>query len=176
MKPCLLRVMANQPSRDALTDLSVTFRPIAAADQPFLQQLYASTREEEMALVDWSDRQKEAFLQMQFNAQHQYYQANYTQTAFQIILLHGEPIGRLYVARWEQEIRIVDLALLPEHRNRGIGSQILKDLLAEGKQQKLPVRIHVEQYNPALRLYDRMGFQKIGEHGVYWLMEARLGD
>ena len=96
--------------------------------------------------------------------------------AFQIILLHGEPIGRLYVARWEQEIRIVDLALLPEHRDRGIGSQILKDLLAEGKQQKLPVRIHVEQYNPALRLYHRMGFQKIGEHGVYWLMEARLGD
>jgi ribosomal protein S18 acetylase RimI-like enzyme len=164
--------MVNQPSRHALTDLGITFRPITSADHPFLQQLYASTREEEMAMVDWDDRQKEAFLQMQFNAQHQYYQANYTQTAFQIILRHGEPIGRLYVARWEQEIRIVDLALLPGHRDRGIGSQILKDLLAEGKQQKLPVRIHVEQYNRALRLYDRLGFQKIGEHGVYWLMEA----
>jgi ribosomal protein S18 acetylase RimI-like enzyme len=168
--------MANQLPGNALTNLGITFRSITPADQNFLQQLYASTREEEMALVDWGDRQKEAFLQMQFNAQHQYYQANYTQTAFQIILLNGEPIGRLYVARWEKEIRIVDLALLPEYRDRGIGSQILKDLLAEGKQQHLPVRIHVEQYNLALRLYERLGFQKIGEHGVYWLMEACLGN
>jgi ribosomal protein S18 acetylase RimI-like enzyme len=164
--------MANQLPGNALINLGITFRSINPTDQPFLQTLYASTREEEMALVDWGDRQKAEFLQMQFNAQHQYYQTNYTQTAFQIILMHGEPIGRLYVARWEKEIRIVDLALLPEHRDRGIGSQILKDLLAEGKQQNLPVRIHVEQYNRALRLYERLGFQKIGEHGVYWLMEA----
>jgi ribosomal protein S18 acetylase RimI-like enzyme len=169
--------MANLPPRNALIDLGVTFRDITSDDHPFLQRLYASTREEEMTLVDWGDRQKEAFLQMQFNAQHQYYQANYTQTAFQVILLHGKPIGRLYVARWEKEIRIVDLALLPENCDRGIGSQILKDLLAEGKQQNLPVRIHVEQYNRALRLYERLGFQKIGEHGVYWLMEVGVnGD
>ncbi len=168
--------MTQQSHSNALTDLGITFRPITIADQPFLQQVYASTRYEEMVLVDWGDLQKEVFLQMQFNAQHQYYQANYTQTAFQVILWHGESIGRLYVARWQQEIRIVDLALLPQHRDRGIGTQILKDLLAEGKQQHLPVRIHVEQFNRALRLYDRLGFQKIGEHGVYWLMESRPED
>lgn len=123
-------------------------------------------------MVDWSDRAKAEFLQMQFEAQHKYYQANYTQTSFQIILWHEESIGRLYVARWEQEIRIVDLALLPEYRDRGIGSHILQALLAEAAQQNLPLRIHVEQYNRALRLYQRFGFQKIGEHGVYWLMEC----
>jgi ribosomal protein S18 acetylase RimI-like enzyme len=164
--------MVDRSPHNALIDLGIAFRPIAPADRPFLQQVYASTREQEMAMVDWSDRAKAEFLQMQFDAQHQYYQANYTQTSFQIILLHGEAIGRLYVARWEDEIRIVDLALLPDYRDRGIGSQILQDLLAEAAQRNLPLRIHVEQYNRALRLYQRLGFQKIGEHGVYWLMQA----
>jgi ribosomal protein S18 acetylase RimI-like enzyme len=167
--------MVDRPPHHALTDLGVTFRDITPDDLPFLQRLYASTREEEMAMVDWSDRAKTEFLQMQFDAQHQYYQANYKQTSFQIVLLHGEAIGRLYVARWEQEIRIVDLAILPEHRDRGIGTQILQDLLAEAARCNLPLRIHVEQYNRALRLYQRLGFQKIGEHGVYWLMEACSG-
>jgi ribosomal protein S18 acetylase RimI-like enzyme len=163
--------MTDQLSHQTLSDRGVAFRSINPDDHPFLQKLYASTREEEMALVDWSDRQKAEFLKMQFDAQHQYYQANYKQTSFQLILLNGEPIGRLYVARWEQEIRIVDLALLPEYRGQGIGSQILQALLTEAAQQHLPLRIHVEQYNRALRLYQRFGFQKIGEHGVYWLME-----
>ncbi|WP_019499607.1 GNAT family N-acetyltransferase [Pseudanabaena sp. PCC 6802] len=168
--------LSHQLSHQALSDRGVTFRDITPEDLPFLQRLYASTREEEMAMVDWSDRAKADFLQMQFEAQHKYYQANYAQTSFQIILLHEEPIGRLYVARWEQEIRIVDLAILPEHRDRGIGSQILQDLLAEATRRGLPLRIHVEQYNRALRLYQRLGFQKIGEHGVYWLMECTPGE
>jgi ribosomal protein S18 acetylase RimI-like enzyme len=172
----LMTPMAEQDSQQSLqptlSNCGVTFRNITPEDRPFLQRLYASIREEEMALVDWSDVQKSEFLLMQFNAQHQYYQANYTQTSFQMMLLQGEPIGRLYVARWPQEHRIVDLAILPEYRNRGIGSQILKDLLAKAAQRHLPLRIHVEQNNRALRLYQRFGFQKIGEHGIYWLMEC----
>jgi ribosomal protein S18 acetylase RimI-like enzyme len=148
-----------------------TLRPITPEDEGLLYRVYASTRQDELAVADWDDGQKEAFLEMQFAAQHAFYMGQFPQAAFQIILLDGEPIGRLYVDRREDEIRIIDIALLAEHRNRGIGSTFLKDILAEGRQEGLPVRIHVEQYNPALRLYARLGFQKVAEHGIYTLLE-----
>jgi ribosomal protein S18 acetylase RimI-like enzyme len=150
---------------------SVTLRSIQPKDQDFLYQVYASTRTEELAVTDWDEGQKQGFLQMQFMAQHRHYQEHYPAAAFQVIVQHGQPIGRLYVDRWQHEIRIVDIALLPEHRGAGIGSSLLKDILAEGAQTGKPVTIHVEQFNPALRLYERLGFQKIGEVGVYFLMQ-----
>jgi len=150
----------------------ITLRPITPEDLNFLCQVYASTRQEEMALVtDWSEAQKTAFLKMQFNAQHAHYTEHYARAQFQIILLEGMPIGRLYVDRRTKEIRIVDISLLPEYRNQGIGSGLLKEILNEGAQASLPVTIHVEMFNPALRLYDRLGFHQIADHGVYYLME-----
>jgi ribosomal protein S18 acetylase RimI-like enzyme len=152
-------------------DINVSFRAAAASDRDFLSTVYASTRAEEMARVDWDDRQKADFLEMQFNAQHRYYQENYTDTDFLIILLDNRPIGRLYIARWPEEIRIVDLALLPEYRNKGIGTRLLSNVLDEAAAAGKPVRIHVEGFNPALSLYRRLGFEQIGDHGVYLLME-----
>ncbi|MGR8935951.1 MAG: GNAT family N-acetyltransferase [Gammaproteobacteria bacterium] len=151
--------------------MNIGFRSIAESDRSFIKAVYASTRAEELALVDWDDEQKRQFLDMQFSAQHCYYQENYTDTDFLILLLDNRPVGRLYVARWSDEIRIVDIALLPEYRNRGIGTRILQDLLAEAAAAQKPVRIHVECFNPALNLYRRLGFKRIGEHGVYYLME-----
>jgi ribosomal protein S18 acetylase RimI-like enzyme len=151
--------------------MNVSFRPIEDADQEFLVAVYASTRTEEMARVDWNDEQKAAFLEMQFSAQHRYYQENYTDTDFLIVLLDNRPIGRFYIARWPEEIRIVDLALLPEYRNAGIGTCLLTSVLEEAAVAGKPVRIHVEGFNPALSLYRRLGFMQIGEHGVYLLME-----
>jgi len=148
----------------------LTLRPITPDDRDFLYRVYASTREQELAQVDWDAAQKAAFLRMQFDAQYQDYQKNYSQARFQIILLDGQPIGRLYVDRWANEIRIVDIALLPEYRNRGLGTGYLKDILAEGQRAGLPVTIHVERFNPALHLYERLGFQPIEDKGVYWLM------
>ncbi|MGH8603206.1 MAG: GNAT family N-acetyltransferase, partial [Gammaproteobacteria bacterium] len=84
------------------------------------------------------------------------------------MLLDERPVGRLYLARWPSEIRIVDLALLPAHRNAGIGTRILSDLLAEAGRAGKPVRIHVEKLNPALRLYERLAFTRIADKGVYW--------
>lgn len=150
---------------------TITFRPITAQDEPFLYRLYASTRQEELALTDWDEEQKQSFLKMQFAAQHEYYQENYTETSFDMILVDGCPAGRLYVARWPEEMRIVDIALLPEYRNSGIGSGLIRDLLREAAQERLPLRIHVECFNPALRLYYRLGFQKIADKGVYHLLE-----
>jgi ribosomal protein S18 acetylase RimI-like enzyme len=108
---------------------------------------------------------------MQFNAQHQFYQEQFSKAEFLIILSDGRPAGRLYLDRREDEIRIVDIALLPEYRGSGMGTSILKDVLAEGKEKNLPVRIHVERYNRALSLYNRLGFIRIGDNGVYYLME-----
>lgn len=149
----------------------IAFRPITPEDTEFLYTVYAQTRAEELAPVDWTEPQKEAFLRSQFNAQHQAYQETYRGGDFLVILGNGQPIGRLYVARWEREIRIVDIALLPEHRNGGIGSAILKDILAEGERSGKRVSIHVEMFNPALALYERLGFRKLREHGVYHFME-----
>src|SRR5919206_320030 len=129
---------------------SITLRPIRADDEAFLLNVYASTRLDELAPLSWTIAQQMAFLTQQFTAQHQHYQTHYADANFDVIMLDGQPVGRLYVARWEDEIRLIDIALLPEYRNAGIGSGLLNDLLAEATQVGKPVRIHVEKLNPAL--------------------------
>ena len=146
-------------------------RTVTVDDADFLYSVYASTRADEMARVDWTMEQKDAFLRMQFNAQSQFYTENYPGAEFQVITLNDQAIGRLYIHRREKEIRIMDIALLPEYRNSGIGSALLRDILEQGKNLNLPVTIHVEQFNPAMRLYKRMGFHPKEDKGVYLLME-----
>ena len=170
--PRLLTLMADFRDRP-ITFIHAQF----PQDLPFLATVYASTRADEITMiVDWSDGQKTAFLEMQFQAQHSYYQDHYGDAEFLIVWEDDRPVGRLYIERWEDEIRsdefrIIDIALLPEARNQGIGSTILKAIQNLAQTEKRAVRIHVEQNNPALRLYHRLGFQKIGEVGVYFLME-----
>lgn len=148
-------------------------RPAGADDRDSLLRVYASTREEELRLVDWSDEQKAAFVRQQFEAQDAYYREHYEPATFDVIEVEGEPAGRLYVARWEEEIRIMDIALLPEHRGRGIGTALLRALLDEAAEAGKRLSIHVELNNPARRLYERLGFAAVEERGVYVLMEAR---
>jgi ribosomal protein S18 acetylase RimI-like enzyme len=148
----------------------LTFRPITDADLPFLAQLYASTRMEELAVTDWSDAQKAAFLQMQFDAQHAHYQKHYTGSDFLVIERDGGAVGRLYLARWSAEHRIVDIAFLPAHRGRGLGTALITDLLDEAAAAAKAVTIHVEKFNPAMSLYRRLGFVAAGEEGAYDLM------
>jgi ribosomal protein S18 acetylase RimI-like enzyme len=152
-------------------DERVTLRPAADEDREFLLRVYAGSREDEMALVDWEPEQQEAFLRMQFDAQDRYYRQHYVTAEFQVILLDDKPVGRLYVDRWPDEIRVMDIAVLPAHRRQGIGTHLLRRLMAEGERLGLPVCIHVEQFNPALHLYVRLGFRQIGTHGPYYLME-----
>ena len=149
----------------------ITFRKIVPKDESFLYLLYAGTREEELAVTDWDAAQKETFLKQQFDAQHQFYMEHFSEAEFQIILQKGEPIGRLYVDRRKDEIRLIDIALLAEQRGKGIGSWLLQDLMDEAKKVGKPIRIHVERFNPALRLYERLGFTHIADQGVYYLME-----
>jgi ribosomal protein S18 acetylase RimI-like enzyme len=149
----------------------ISLRPITPTDEDFLFNVYASTRADEMARVDWNDIQKESFLRMQFNAQHQYYVENYIGAEFSVILQNDQLVGRLYIHRRQNEIRIMDIALLPEYRKQGIGSSLLQDILQQGSDSGLPVTIHVERFNPALQLYERLGFRQKEDKGVYWLME-----
>ena len=151
-------------------DEPITLRPIGPGDEPWLSRIYASTREEELAQVAWEPGQREAFLALQFAAQHQYYQEVYPRADYRLILRDGQPAGRLYVNHGADEIRIVDIALLPEHRNRGLGTRLLRELLAEADAAGLPLTIHVERFNPALRLYARLGFRQLADKGVYLLL------
>jgi len=149
----------------------VELRPRNEADAVFLFSVYASTRAEELAQTGWDAAQKESFLRMQFEAQRRCYDNDYPGAEFLIILVDGEAAGRLYVHRRETEIRVVDIALLPEFRGGGIGTGLLSGLLEEGARTKRRVSIHVEVFNPALRLYERLGFQQVSSTGVYHLLE-----
>ena len=149
---------------------NIALRPVESGDEQFLYRVYASTREAELAQVGWGEAQKAAFLRMQFDAQSSYYREHYGEATFDVILSGGLPAGRLYVARWPEEIRIVDIALLPQHRNAGIGGALLGGLLSESEASGRPLSIHVERFNPALRLYARLGFDVVEDKGVYLLM------
>lgn len=150
----------------------ISLRPVGPGDDEFLCRVYGSTRELELAQVDWDDGQKDAFVRMQFDAQRVYYAEHYAGASFDVVVVDGEPAGRLYVARWPEEIRIVDIALLPEHRGQGTGSALLGNLLAEGKATGKPVTIHVEKFNPALGLYGRLGFAAVEDRGVYLFLRS----
>ena len=149
---------------------SIALRPITEADAPFLRALYGSTRAEELAAVPWSEEQKRAFVDMQFHAQSVHYAKHYGDGEFLIIEDGGAPIGRLLLHRVPDEIRIVDISLMPEHRSRGIGTKLLREVLAEGEATNRKVSIHVEHFNPAKRLYERLGFRHVETNGVYDLM------
>jgi GNAT superfamily N-acetyltransferase len=150
----------------------IELRPVGPSDRDFLLRVYSSTREEELRLVDWSDDQKAAFVRMQFEAQDSYYREHYHPATFDVVKVDGEPVGRLYVARWEDEIRIIDVALLPEHRGRGIGTSVIRALLDEAAAFGKRLSIHVEKHNPARRLYERLAFAEVADRGLYVLMEA----
>jgi len=151
-------------------DESLSLRPSTPNDDAFLARVYASSRAEELAITGWTEEQKADFCRRQFDAQSAYYAANYPEAAFQIVERNGEAVGRLYVARWEKEIRIVDITLLSEFRGSGVGTKLLRDLQDEAREAKRTLTIHVERFNRALTLYERLGFKEVEDKGVYLLM------
>jgi ribosomal protein S18 acetylase RimI-like enzyme len=151
--------------------MGLVLRPISPEDEPFLAEVYASTRAEELAPVPWSDAQKRAFLHEQFTLQHRYYHEHYAGSRFEVIERDGERVGRLYVARWPDEIRIVDIAVLPAYRNAGIGTTLVRELMDECSAAAKRLTIHVERMNPAMSLYLRLGFREVADRGVYAMME-----
>ena len=149
----------------------LNFRRITDADLPFLSQVYASTRAEELAAVTiMTEAEKAAFLGAQFQLQHAHYQKYYPEADWLVMMRGGEDVGRLYIERWPSQHRIIDIAFLPEHCGKGFGTALLRDLLDEAAAAGKDVSIHVEKFNPAMRLYRRLGFVSEEDKGVYDLM------
>lgn len=163
--------MTTAESGDRVDRDAITLRPATDADYAFMRLLYGSTREEEMRHFPFDDVQKAEFLDQQFAAQYEHYRIHYPTCERNIIEVAGRPAGRLWIDEWRDQIRLVDIALMPAFRGSGVGTILLHEVLARGAAAGKPVTIHVEAYNPALRLYERLGFQKIDTNGVYFLMK-----
>lgn len=151
----------------------LVLRPATADDLDFLETLYASTRLEELAPLPWSDEDKHAFLAQQFAAQHEHYLGHYANAERLVVERSGEPVGRLYVDRWADQHRIVDIAFLTAARGQGYGTALLGDVVNEAADEDKPVTIHVEHMNPALSWYRRLGFEPIEDQGVYLLLQRQ---
>lgn len=150
--------------------MTIALRLAEEADYDFMRRLYASTREEEMQHYPFDEAQKAAFLDAQFAAQFEHYTIHYPTCERNIVVEDGVPVGRLWIDEWRDQIRLVDIALVSEKRGSGIGTMLLRGVLDRGAAAGKPVTIHVEAYNPALRLYERLGFERIDTNGVYYLM------
>lgn len=139
-------------------------------DLPFLSELYASTREDELAPIPWSDEEKKAFLADQFRLQHQHYRLHYATAGFWVICIESIPVGRIYLHLSDDEVRLMDIALMTGKRGLGVGSNLIKALQAKAEECAHSIGLHVEPSNPAMRLYGRLGFVKQEQRGAYWFM------
>ena len=158
----------------------IQLRTAGAADEAFLLNLFATTRETELGALNLDDRQKKLFIAMQFNAQKTQYATIYPKADSKVILSNNDPVGRLIVDRAEREFTLVDISLLPTHRGKGVGGQLIKNLLRDAAAQEKAVRLSVWQTNPAKKLYERLGFATVDDAGVYcemcWTPSAKSFD
>lgn len=151
----------------------VAFRRLKPDDESLLMVIYESTRLEELALTGWVQAQREAFVKMQFEAQQLHYDKYYPEGRHLIILLNDEPVGRLYVAETEEDLHVLDITILPPYRGGGIGTPIIELLMRRTAEIDKPLHIYVENYNRSHRLFERLGFVKVGESGCNDLLEWR---
>jgi ribosomal protein S18 acetylase RimI-like enzyme len=149
----------------------VRLRPVTEADDAFLGSVYASTRAEEMARAPWTPEQKDAFVRMQYAAQKRHYAAMYPQASHDIIYIDKTAVGRIYLNRNAEQLHILDVTVLPEHRGQGAGSVLMRRLLEEAGASGKAVTIYVETFSPALRFFERLGFQRDHEEGYQYLMK-----
>lgn len=150
----------------------IKLRPVQESDDEFLLKVYGSTREQELAQVPWTAEQKQQFVRMQWEAQKTHYAAQHPKASHEIICLEGREAGRLYLDRTGEKFHILDITLLPEHRNRGAGSFLLRQIMAEAKEAGKPVSIYVETFNPSLRLFQRLGFTPVQQEGFHLLLQC----
>ncbi|MDP2232531.1 MAG: GNAT family N-acetyltransferase, partial [Actinomycetota bacterium] len=151
--------------------IEYSLRPATTADSEFMYAVYASARTEELASVPWTAEQKEMFLRSQSHAQLTYYAEHYPNAEYTIVTVNGVDVGRILTEPRAEDLRLMDMGLLPEYRGRGIGTALVRDVVARGEALGLPVVLHVESFNPAKRLYERFGFVDDGEVGAYRRMK-----
>lgn len=146
---------------------SITLRSALPEDQEFLLAVYASSRDEEMSAWGWDDNQKRGFLEMQWRAKNHQYNQSYPKADDSVVLLNGQPIGRMMAEKKGPDITFLDIALLPEYQNQNIGTALIQMLLQEATDAQKSVVLHVLRGNRAARLYERLGFKIVSEDAVY---------
>jgi GNAT superfamily N-acetyltransferase len=156
-----------------LLERGFALRAEADADIDFLRRLYASTRSEELAMTAWSDAEKQAFCDIQFQLQRHHYRTYYPETDWWVLEEHGVPAGRLYLDRQTNTLLVIDIALLPQWRGRGVGTELMLWICAQARAAGKSVTIAVEKFNRAQTLYRRLGFRETSDAEVYWFMEWR---
>ena len=149
----------------------ITLRAVTEADDAFLLSVYAGTRAAELDRVPWTAEQKDAFVRMQFDAQKAHYAAQEPGANHDIICSDSKPVGRLYLARRAEGLHILDITVLPQYRNQGIGSFLLRRLQDEAGAAGKPLSIYVENFNPSLPLFWHLGFQTVSEAGFNLLLQ-----
>jgi GNAT superfamily N-acetyltransferase len=152
-------------------DTTITVRPVTPDDEAFLLKIYKSSRGDDLRGLGWDEDRISEFLGMQYEAQQLFHESEYKRASDQIILLAGEPAGRLIVERREHEIRCIDMALLPEHRNSGIGGFLISKLQDEARRENKPLRLQVIRFSRAVNLFERSGFVRTSETGTHFQME-----
>jgi GNAT superfamily N-acetyltransferase len=155
---------------------SIELRPVTADDQHFLVTVYKSSRGDDLRGLGWDEDRINEFLEMQYQAQRTFDQSDHAQAIDQVILCSGKPAGRLLVDSGEDEIRCVDLALLPEYRNRGLGTFLVRKLQEQASASNKPLRLQVIRFSPALNLFERLGFSRTSETGTHFQMEWKPGS
>jgi ribosomal protein S18 acetylase RimI-like enzyme len=166
-----VKAETDHPHRSEAAAVSCTLRPVDdARDAQFLSTVYASTRDD-LAMTGLPAEQLRMLIAMQQRAQEQYYRANYPAAEHHIVCFDDEDIGRLIVERRGDELTLVDIALLPGSRGRGIGGALLRDLIDEATSSRRAFVLHVIKTNRAINLYTRLGFEITGDLGVYYRME-----
>ena len=163
--------MGTSPSEERSIVDGLVLRDERDEDEAFLRTLYASTRRDELASVGWSPAQTDAFLRMQFDLQRAHYRRHYTDGSFLIVVIDGRPVGRLYVHYTRQDVRVLDISLVPEVRGKGIGCWLVGKVLDDAAQLEAPVTLHVAVGNPARRLYERLGFRIVSQDALNLFME-----
>ena len=152
--------------------INVSLRPVTGDDQEFLLSVYAGTREQELAQVQWEAGQKEAFVRWQFEMQQKEYQTRFPDARYDVILVDGVPAGRIWVGADEKQIRLLDIAVMAQFQNRGVGTVLLRQLMDEATRANKPLRHMVFVLNDnAHRFYERLGFTVIEDLGGYKHME-----
>jgi len=156
---------------------TVELRPVSESDNDFLLAIYASTREDELAQVEWVEGQKEVFLRWQLDLQRKEYETRFPDADYRVIVVDQQPAGRIWVGTDDQQIRLLDIALLPQFQNRGVGTALVQRLkiFAENEGKALRHMVFVLNNN-AERFYERLGFKKIEDFGAYKHMEWRAKE
>lgn len=155
---------------ETIINSHIKLRPVKSDDEAFLISVYASTREQELAMVPWTEEQRHAFVRFQYQAQLDFYQSEYPNSEHSIILADGEPVGRLFIDRRETQIRILDITILTGHRGKGIGSPIIRRVMDEAAVAGKSVGINLDLYSASQRTFERLGFQpteKTDSHTLY---------